>query len=202
MRQNNLIFFFQVRSINQSCGQTHIMIIIETLTPAQKLITFSGLLSVANCLSENLELKIIESSRDKESPRNFPFLGLKSKCISPSFIGDIHGIRIRIMNSQTVWSGEIPLNFELTKDSLSVKIPLKIKGESMTVLCRVLRQRVSNIWRILVVLSPQFVLRSHLPRPLILHLTTPSTHTTTQVYCFLQLLTIIFIYFITFIFTI
>ena len=155
--------------------------ILETLSPTQKLITFSGLLSVANYLSEHLEFRVMEMSKEKESPKHAVTHMLHSKTVAPSYVGEAHGVRIRLMGNQTVWSGEIPLSLERTKDSLLVKIPLKVKGESILAWCRVLRQRVGSVWRLLVIFSPQYMVCSHLPRPLILHVSTPSTHTSYQV---------------------
>lgn len=161
---------------------------IESLSPTQRLITFSGLLSVANCLSEDLELKVIENAggcKDRnDTPRHTHTSthALRSRSVAASYIGDAHGIRVRLLGGATVWSGEIPLSLDRTRDSVLVKIPLRSKGESVVVWCRVVRQRVGGcVWRLMVVLSPQFVVRSHLPRPLILHLATPTDHTTSQV---------------------
>lgn len=155
--------------------------IIKILSPTQKLITFSGLLSVANCLSEDLEFRVIETSKEKESPKHIATHMLHNKFVAPSYVGEAHGIRVRLMGNPTVWSGEVPLSYERTKESMLVKIPLKGKGESIISWCRVLRQRVGAVWRLLVMFSPQYMVRSHLPRPLILHINTPSNHSCQQV---------------------
>ncbi|XP_068242883.1 intermembrane lipid transfer protein VPS13B isoform X1 [Palaemon carinicauda] len=170
----------QVRTIHHESHHIHFLVILETLSPTQKLITFSGLLSIANYLSEHLEFRVMEMSKEKESPKHTITHMLHSETVAPSYVGEAHGIRVRLMGNQTVWSGEIPLSLERTKDSLLVKIPLKVKGESILSWCRVLRQRVGSVWRLLVIFSPQYMVRSHLPRPLILHITTPSTQISNQ----------------------
>lgn len=174
-------FVFQVRTIHHENYHIHFLVALENLSPTQKLVTFSGLLSIANCLNEHLEFRIIEPGKEKDSPKHAATHMLQSKFVAPSYIGEAHGIRVRLMGNQTIWSGEIPLSYERTKDSLLVKIPLKMKGESLISWCRVLRQRVGSVWRLLVVFSPQYMVRSHLPRPLILHVNTPSNHTSHQV---------------------
>lgn len=63
----------------------------------------------------------------------------------------------------------------------NINASIRRQGEGLQVWCRVLRQRVSSVMRTVVVISPQFVVRSQLPRPLILHLTTPATRRTHQV---------------------
>ncbi|XP_076064236.1 vacuolar protein sorting 13B isoform X2 [Oratosquilla oratoria] len=172
----------QIRTITCDQKHLHILINIQSLTPTQKMITMSGLLSIANCLSENLEFRVVEMSKEKDSPKHqAPVFSMASHSIAPSVIGEAHGIRVRLLGVNTVWSGEIPLAYDRTKESLLLKIPMKTKGESLSVWCRVLRQRLGPTWRILVVLSPQYVVRSHLPRPLILHVFTPSTHLTHKV---------------------
>ncbi|XP_047490310.1 vacuolar protein sorting-associated protein 13B-like isoform X4 [Penaeus chinensis] len=172
---------YQVRTIHHENYHIHFLVALENLSPTQKLVTFSGLLSIANCLNEHLEFRIIEPGKEKDSPKHAATHMLQSKFVAPSYIGEAHGIRVRLMGNQTIWSGEIPLSYERTKDSLLVKIPLKMKGESLISWCRVLRQRVGSVWRLLVVFSPQYMVRSHLPRPLILHVNTPSNHTSHQV---------------------
>nr|XP_045624119.1 vacuolar protein sorting-associated protein 13B-like [Procambarus clarkii] len=171
----------QVHTIHHENHHFHFMVIIETLSPTQKLITFSGLLSIANCLSEDLEFRVIENGKDKESPKHISTHVLHSEFVAPSFVGEALGVRVRLLGSPSVWSGEIPLSYERTKDSMLVKIPLKAKGESIIAWCRVLRQRVGTVWRLLVIFSPQYMVRSHLPRPLILHINTPSNHSFQQV---------------------
>nr|XP_053626537.1 intermembrane lipid transfer protein VPS13B-like [Cherax quadricarinatus] len=171
----------QVHTIHHENHHFHFMVIIETVSATQKLITFSGLLSIANCLSEDLEFRVIETAKDKESPKHVSSHTLHSKYVAPSYIGEAHGVRVRLLGTPTVWSGEIPLSYERTRESMLVKIPLKVKGESIIAWCRVLRQRVGTVWRLLVVFSPQYMVRSHLPRPLILHINTPSNHSSQQV---------------------
>lgn len=174
-----------MHTIQQESRSFHLLVIIETLSPTQKMVTFTSLLSVANCLCQDLEFRVLEVGRDKESPKHTPTHALPSNFIAPSHVGDAHGLRVRLLGNPTVWSGEIPLSFERTKDSMLVKIPLKVKGESILAWCRVLRQRIGgSVWRLLVVFSPQYMVRSHLPRPLILHVATPSTHTAHQVRLF------------------
>lgn len=171
----------QVRSISQDNQTLHLLIIIEKLSPSQKKVTFSGLVSVANLLNDDLELRVIETNKERDSPKHGGVYALRSHYIAPSYIGEAHGIRIRLLGTQTVWSGEIPLALERTKESLLVKLPLKMKGEHLLVWSRVVRQRIMNVWRLLLVISPQYVVRSHLPRPIILHVNTPSTHVSHQV---------------------
>ncbi|XP_042214275.1 vacuolar protein sorting-associated protein 13B-like isoform X1 [Homarus americanus] len=171
----------QVHTIHHENRHFHFLVIIETLSPTQKLITFSGLLSIANCLSEDLEFRVIEANKEKESPKHLATHMLRSKYVAPSYVGDAHGVRVRLMGNPSVWSGEIPLSHDRSKESLLVKIPLKVKGESIISWCRVLRQRVGAVWRLLVIFSPQYMVRSHLPRPLILHINTPSSHSCQQV---------------------
>lgn len=174
----------QVHTIHHEGRHFHFLVSVERLSPTQKLITFSGLLSVANCLNDDLEFRIIESTaKEKDSPKHTGMHTLPSRFVAPSYVGDPHGVRVRLLGSPTVWSGEIPLSYERTKDSVLVKIPLKVKGESILAWCRVLRQRIGGVWRLLVLFSPQYMVRSHLPRPLILHLTTPPDTTTSQVSC-------------------
>lgn len=173
-----------MHTIHHEGRHFHFLVSVERLSPTQKLVTFSGLLSIANCLTEDLEFRIVETvTKDKDSPKHTGTHALHSRFVAPSYVGDAHGVRVRLMGSPTVWSGEIPLSYERTKDSVLVKIPLKVKGESILAWCRVLRQRIGGVWRLLVVFSPQYMVRSHLPRPLILHLTTPSDNTTAQVRC-------------------
>ena len=152
-------------------------------------VTFAGTLNVANVFSDDMEFKILEKNQlhlqcplDKSVPKMLchSYL-LKSRTLSPSLIiRDPMTLKVRMSGSQT-WSGDISINADSGKDSFTVRIPTKNKKEFVSAVCKMYREKMNIGWRILFVFSPHFIVRSHLPRSVTLHVHTPVSNTVVQV---------------------
>ena len=183
----------QVRSIDHG---THVTTLLVTMTqlnphlnscqPLQYQVMVSGLISTASLLRDHLEVRAVlhksgaalaaaatvssTSTHDHHQQQHRTILG--SFCVAPSFLLQpeyIQGIKIRLLGIGTPWSGDIPLNIEKgRRNSVLVRVPLKEKGQCLTIWCRVVEEKLINdgISRCLLIFSPMYMSRSLLPNPI------------------------------------
>ena len=116
----------------------------------------------------------------------------RSKSKLESSLTEVECIRMRLLkgsqssdptSSSALWSESVVVDSDHSspgKDNQLIRVPHRSKVDGEQVWCRVVKQRLGPHLRRVIVLSPQFVVRSHLPRPLILHLTTPATQASHQ----------------------
>ena len=159
-------------SIKKSLGQVHVIV--------------NGLISTASLLQDHLEVRAVlhkngpalaagatvssEDNKEHHIQQHRTVLG--SFRSAPSFIlepGYVQGIKIRLLGIGTPWSGDIPLSLESVskRKSVLVRVPLKEKGQCLTVWCRVLTEIVAGTCaRCLLIFSPMYMARSLLPNPI------------------------------------
>ena len=150
------------------------MISIQKKGTMKFTINLNGLISTANCLKENLEIRFILK-------KNYGFMGDSGKddvrtvltpnntiCNSHLLQLDyVNAVKIRLSGIGTPWSGDIPVTETAKKNAILVRIPHKDKGKCITVWCRIIHEELSNgSKRILFIFSPMYVARSLLPNPL------------------------------------
>ena len=105
---------------------------------------------------------------------------------APSFLLEpeyIQGIKIRLLGIGTPWSGDIPIELPKGRHSVLVRVPLKDKGQCLTVWCRLVTEQVLGgsqggveAKRCLLIFSPMYVARSTLPSPVKLKVGCRSGH--------------------------
>ena len=153
------------------CNQYHVMI--------------SGLISTASLLRDHLEVRAVlhkhgaalaaaatvssTSTHDHQQQQHRTILG--SFCVAPAFLLQpeyVQGIKIRLLGIGTPWSGDIPLSIEKgRRNSVLVRVPLKEKGQCLTIWCRVVEEKHKNeVSRCLLIFSPMYMSRSLLPNPI------------------------------------
>lgn len=158
-----------------------IFVNITSLSATQKLVTFSGQLIISNQLIDNFEMKLVkyeaETSNKVTVSKNSYTLYGKSQ---PSTIvienNRKMAMRLRFTNIPNLsWTGDIPLqpNAKLSQPWL-VKVPLQERGQFFSIWVRIITQSVQEKLKILAVLSPLYMIRSHLPVPAKVQMETPS----------------------------
>ncbi|XP_047349792.1 vacuolar protein sorting-associated protein 13B isoform X2 [Vespa velutina] len=171
---------YLVEFINALVDMT-IFVNITSLSATQKLVTFSGQLIISNQLMDNFEMKLVkyeaETSTKVTVSKNAYMLFGKSQ---PSTIvienNKKMAMRLRFTNIPNLsWTGDIPLqpNAKLSQPWL-VKVPLQERGQFFSIWVRIITQTVQEKMKILAVLSPLYMIRSHLPVPAKVQMETPS----------------------------
>ncbi|RUS71065.1 hypothetical protein EGW08_021169, partial [Elysia chlorotica] len=90
-------------------------------------------------------------------------------------------IQFRLAGHHTSWSHDIYLSGDKMKDNQLVKIPLPDKTSYFHVWCRVFCQHFHGIPQKLVMLTPLYVVRTHLPRPLHIHMDSPKSRSSQEI---------------------
>ncbi|XP_044597394.1 vacuolar protein sorting-associated protein 13B [Cotesia glomerata] len=147
----------------------------------QKVIFFTGQLVVKNELNEDFELKLIQyNSTDNKILKSESIFTLSGNSPPQSFIiNDISNVtmRLRFLNltSVTSWTGDIPLNANPKCDQpWLVKLPLNNKNQFLSIWVRNIRENLSGDIKILVVLSPLYLLQSWLANLVDITIETPA----------------------------
>ena len=159
------------QAYESSCSQYHVIV--------------SGLISTASLLRDHLEVRAVlhkhgaalaaaatvssTSTHDHHQQQHRTILG--SFCVAPSFLLQpdyVQGIKIRLLGIGTPWSGDIPLSIEKgRRNSVLVRVPLKEKGQCLTIWCRLVEEKLGNgTIRCLLIFSPMYMSRSLLPNPI------------------------------------
>ncbi|XP_026672531.1 vacuolar protein sorting-associated protein 13B isoform X2 [Ceratina calcarata] len=154
---------------------------VTSLSATQKLVTFSGQLVVSNQLIDNFEMKLVKYDSDIGSKVTVlkDVYQVAGKGRPPSVILDgtkKMAIRLRFTNLPNLsWTGDIPLrpNAKWGQPWL-VKVPLQERGQFLSIWVRIVTQTIQEKMKVLAVLSPLYMIRSHLPVPARVQMDTPS----------------------------
>ncbi|XP_050449510.1 intermembrane lipid transfer protein VPS13B isoform X1 [Cataglyphis hispanica] len=170
-----------VIEFNNSMTGTVIFVNVSSLSATQKLVTFSGQLVISNQLKDNFEMRLVKYEADvgskvTVSKEVYPIPG---KSFPSSIILENDkkmAMRLRFTNlTHLSWTGDIPLqpNVKWGQPWL-VKVPLQERGQFFSIWVRIVTQRIQDKMKILAVLSPLYMIRSHLPVPVRVQMETPS----------------------------
>lgn len=171
----------QAIEFNNSIMKAAVFVSVTSLSATQKLVTFSGQLIISNQLIDNFEMKLVKYETEIGSKVTvlkdvYPILG---KTRPPSVILDGNkkmAIRLRFTNVPNLsWTGDIPLqpNAKWGQPWL-VKVPLQERGQFLSIWVRIITQIIQDKTKVLAVLSPLYMIRSHLPVPARVQMDTPS----------------------------
>ncbi|XP_043519945.1 vacuolar protein sorting-associated protein 13B isoform X2 [Frieseomelitta varia] len=171
----------QAVEFSNSVTKTSAFVSVTSLSATQKLVTFSGQLVISNQLIDNFEMKLVKYEADIGSKVTvlkdiYPVSG---KTRPPSVILDGSkkmAIRLRFTNVPNLsWTGDIPLqpNAKWGQPWL-VKVPLQERGQFLSIWVRIITQTIQDKVKVLAVLSPLYMIRSHLPVPARVQMDTPS----------------------------
>ncbi|KOC70976.1 Vacuolar protein sorting-associated protein 13B [Habropoda laboriosa] len=171
----------QAVEFSNSVTKAAAFVSVISLSATQKLVTVSGQLVISNQLTDNFEMKLVKYEAEIESKVTvlkdvYPVSG---KSRPPSVILDGNkkmAIRLRFTTVPHLsWTGDIPLqpNVKWGQPWL-VKVPLQERGQFLSIWVRIVTQTIQDKTKILAVLSPLYMIRSHLPVPARVQMDTPS----------------------------
>ncbi|EFN66110.1 Vacuolar protein sorting-associated protein 13B [Camponotus floridanus] len=166
---------------NSVTGGTVVFVNVTSLSATQKLVTFSGQLVISNQLMDNFEMRLVKYETDvgskvTVSKEVYPIPG---KSFPSSIMLENNrkmAMRLRFTNlTHLSWTGDIPLqpNVKWGQPWL-VKVPLQERGQFFSIWVRIVTQMIQDKVKILAVLSPLYMIRSHLPVPVKVQMETPS----------------------------
>lgn len=171
----------QAVEFNNSAIKAAAFVSVVSLSATQKLVTFSGQLVISNELTDNFEMKLVKYEADIGSKVTvlkdmYPVFG---KSRPPSIVLDGNrkmAIRLRFTNVPNLsWTGDIPLqpNAKWGQPWL-VKVPWQERGQFLSIWVRIVTQTIQDRTKVLAVLSPLYMIQSHLPVPAKVQMDTPS----------------------------
>ncbi|EFN83982.1 Vacuolar protein sorting-associated protein 13B [Harpegnathos saltator] len=171
----------QVVEFNNSTISTAIFVNVTSLSATQKFVTFSGQFMISNQLIDNFEMKLVKyeaeiGSKVTVSKEVYLIPGKTSPTSIMLENNRKMAMRLRFTNlTHLSWSGDIPLqpNIKWGQPWL-VKVPLQERGQFLSIWVRIVTQIIQDKPKILAVLSPLYMIRSHLPVPVKVQIETPS----------------------------
>ena len=126
--------------------------VVQTSTTI-KTVKLSGLVTVVNLLQDHLELKLVHDHYDESKVLSGSYERPVSLLSKPG----LKGLKVKLFGLCTPWSGEICL--KTPRKFALLRLPQQDKGCSTTVWCNIIKEDA----KLLVVLSPMYVLHSQLP---------------------------------------
>lgn len=177
----------QVVEFNNSTISTAVFVNVTSLSATQKLVTFSGQLVISNQLTDNFEMRLVKYEAEvgsKVTVSKEVYL-IPGKSFPSSIMLENNrkmAMRLRFTNlTHLSWTGDIPLqpNIKWGQPWL-VKVPQQERGQFLSIWVRIVTQTIQDKVKILAVLSPLYMIRSHLPVPAKVQMETPSLKTSSS----------------------
>ncbi|XP_014293923.1 intermembrane lipid transfer protein VPS13B [Halyomorpha halys] len=132
------------------------LITIKNLSPVVTQVTFGGELLVKNLLEKDVNVRVVATSIS-ERQRIIQLSG-GERCASVILHKESnYSLRLALDHG---WSGLIPLH---NSNAWLVKVPLQEKDQFLSLWCQVMKEEDANHKRILVLISPMYVVKSLLP---------------------------------------
>ncbi|XP_035828543.1 vacuolar protein sorting-associated protein 13B [Aplysia californica] len=190
-----------VRSVRARDQRYGVIVLVKKLSALQMKVTICGQVLVSNRLSQPVTLKLCHAPSSTplsfSPPVSAPSITTGSIDVStssfsssaqgkhytvaagttlPSLVSsDVldHPIQFRLAGFSTSWSHDIFVSGDRMKENQMVKIPLPDGSSYFHVWCRIFCQHFHGTAQKLVMLTPLYVVRPHLPRPLYIRLDSP-----------------------------
>ncbi|XP_043543606.1 vacuolar protein sorting-associated protein 13B-like isoform X3 [Chiloscyllium plagiosum] len=164
-----------VRSIQYKGRTASLIIKVQPLNSVQKQIIICGRQAICSYLNLDVELKVVQHCNGQDGQESIKehlcCLPLNQKI--PSFVlenAEFTRLCIRVMGNDTDWSPDVYLETLQSENSTVIQIP-NSNGSVLHVWCTCLNlDAKSPVQQRVLFLSPLFVMRSHLPDPIILHI--------------------------------
>ncbi|XP_026561693.1 vacuolar protein sorting-associated protein 13B isoform X1 [Pseudonaja textilis] len=163
-----------IRTIQYKGRTASLIIKIQQLSGIQKQIIISGRQIICSYLSESIELKVVQHyiGHDGQAVVKEHFDCLEPKQKLPSYVlenNELTELRVKAKGDED-WSRDVSLESKLTEYSTVIQVPSS-NSSIIYVWCMVLTLEVqSQVQQRIIVFSPLFIIRSHLPDPIIIHL--------------------------------
>ncbi|XP_041269031.1 vacuolar protein sorting-associated protein 13B isoform X1 [Onychostruthus taczanowskii] len=163
-----------IRTIQYKGRTASLIIKVQQLSGVQKQILICGRQTFCSYLSESIELKVVQHyiSQDGQAVVKEHINCLAAKQKLPSYIlenNELTELSVKSTGDED-WSQDVCLSSKHTEHSTVIQVPSS--NSSITyVWCTVLTlEPNSHVQQRLIVFSPLFIVRSHLPDPIILHI--------------------------------
>ncbi|XP_071410190.1 intermembrane lipid transfer protein VPS13B isoform X2 [Pithys albifrons albifrons] len=163
-----------IRTIQYKGRTASLIIKVQQLSGVQKQILICGRQTVCSYLSESIELKVVQHyiSQDGQAVVKEHINCLAAKQKLPSFIlenNELTELSVKSTGDED-WSRDVCLSSKHTEHSTVIQVPSS-KSSITYVWCTILTlEPNSHVQQRLIVFSPLFIVRSHLPDPIIIHL--------------------------------
>uniref|UniRef100_A0A8B9UMP2 Vacuolar protein sorting 13 homolog B n=1 Tax=Anas zonorhyncha TaxID=75864 RepID=A0A8B9UMP2_9AVES len=163
-----------IRTIQYKGRTASLIIKVQQLSGVQKQILICGRQTVCSYLSESIELKVVQHyiSQDGQAVVKEHTNCLAAKQKLPSFVledNELTELSVKATGDED-WSRDVCLSSKDTEHSTVIQVPSS-KSSITYVWCTVLTlEPNSHVQQRIIVFSPLFIVRSHLPDPIIIHL--------------------------------
>uniref|UniRef100_A0A670KB47 Vacuolar protein sorting 13 homolog B n=1 Tax=Podarcis muralis TaxID=64176 RepID=A0A670KB47_PODMU len=163
-----------IRTIQYKGRTASLIIKVLQLNGVQKQIIISGRQIVCSYLSESIEMKVVQhyTGQDGQAVVKEHFDCLTPKQKLPSYVLENHELTELSVKAKgdEDWSRDVSLESKDTEYSTVIQVPSS-NNSIIYVWCMVLTLEAnSQVQQRIIVFSPLFIMRSHLPDPIIIHL--------------------------------
>ncbi|GFO46200.1 vacuolar protein sorting-associated protein 13b [Plakobranchus ocellatus] len=197
-----------VRSVVAQDQSWVIIVRVKHLSGLQTQVTICGQMLVSNRLSQPISMRLCSSRQDDKTgsgiigktilpgngmPHHRVFT-VQPGAYLPSLVENevmASPVQFRLAGYHTSYSHDIFLSGDKMKDNQMIKIPLPDKSSYFHVWCRIFCQHFhgmpqklgspSTVTLRMVMLTPLYVVRTHLPRPLHIHLDSPKVQSSQDI---------------------
>ncbi|XP_005381914.1 PREDICTED: vacuolar protein sorting-associated protein 13B isoform X2 [Chinchilla lanigera] len=163
-----------IRTIQYKGRTASLIIKVQQLSGVQKQIIICGRQIICSYLSESIELKVVQHyiGQDGHAVVREHFDCLTPKQKLPSYIlenGELTELCVKAKGDED-WSRDVCLESKAAEYSIVIQVPSS-NSSIIYVWCTVLTlEPNSQVQQRMIVFSPLFIMRSHLPDPIIIHL--------------------------------
>lgn len=163
-----------IRTIQYKGRTASLIIKVQQLSGVQKQILICGRQTVCSYLSESIELKVVQHyiSQDGQAVVKEHTNCLAAKQKLPSYVledNELTELSVKATGDED-WSRDVRLSSKHTEHSTVIQVPSS-KSSITYVWCTILTlEPNSHVQQRIIVFSPLFIVRSHLPDPIIIHL--------------------------------
>ncbi|XP_006859246.1 PREDICTED: vacuolar protein sorting-associated protein 13B isoform X2 [Chrysochloris asiatica] len=163
-----------IRTIQYKGRTASLIIKVQQLSGVQKQIIICGRQIICSYLSQSIELKVVQHyiGQDGQAVVREHFDCLTAKQKLPSYIlenNELTELCVKAKGDED-WSRDVCLDPKTPEYSLVIQVPSS-NSSIIYVWCTVLTlEPNSQVQQRMIVFSPLFIMRSHLPDPIIIHL--------------------------------
>ncbi|KAM7075816.1 intermembrane lipid transfer protein VPS13B isoform 2-T4 [Molossus nigricans] len=163
-----------IRTIQYKGRTASLIIKVQQLSGVQKQIIICGRQIICSYLSQSIELKVVQHyiGQDGQAVVREHFDCLTAKQKLPSYILENSELTELCMKAKgdEDWSRDVCLESKAPEYSIVIQVPSSSRS-IIHVWCTVLTlEPSSQVQQRMIVFSPLFIMRSHLPDPIIIHL--------------------------------
>ncbi|XP_044599846.2 intermembrane lipid transfer protein VPS13B isoform X5 [Equus asinus] len=163
-----------IRTIQYKGRTASLIIKVQQLSGVQKQIIICGRQIICSYLSQSIELKVVQHyfGQDGQAVVREHFDCLTAKQKLPSYIlenSELTELCVKAKGDED-WSRDVCLESKAPEYSIVIQVPTS-NSSIIYVWCTVLTlEPNSQVQQRMIVFSPLFIMRSHLPDPIIIHL--------------------------------